>query len=132
MTATADSAACLEVSTEVAREIATTIQKQIGAGVLMCLGAHDLAFDRTGPALTFKAVILPMLASGKRSAEPSTMRVTVTLNALDYYDVKVVYEAHGETVTHFERKDVDCFELPVLLLALDYDGAEVLNPRYAA
>lgn len=113
-------------------EVAQTIRSQIGVMSLMTLGAHDLrqGTDASGnPGLTFAAIILPMEADGTRASEPVEMQVQVTLNGVDLYDVLVAYLSDG-VKTHYEADDVDCGSLPRLMLALDYDGDTVLNPRY--
>lgn len=112
--------------------VAQTIKDQIGMGALMCLGAHDFAATGDGAgALVFKARILPFTKGGKRSTRPRIMHVSITLNALDLYDVDVfTYDKRLNIVPHYNIKDIDFTQLPMLMLALDYDGDEVLNPRY--
>lgn len=126
--------------------IAHTFQRQITNGVLMSLGAHNFVHgnitateDSTPlPSLAFNARILPMTKSGARGSAPRTMRVVVSLNGADLYDVHVSYRQRGDRyglkprVVHHEATDVYADELPRLLLALDYDGATVLNPRHYA
>lgn len=125
-------------------EITNTIRRQVSGGVMMSLGAHGLiAYYETlmrgehgsylsRPTLAFYALILPFLKSGERGSRPRKMLVTVTLNGNDYYDVKVVFDNGDDGMKeHFSMRDVDAYSLPRVLLALDYDGDEVLNPRYA-
>lgn len=131
--------------TTTSQEVAQVIHRQIGGGVLMSLGAHNLGHGNLAPVvgafpqpgLVFNARILPFTKSGKRSGSARVMLVVVSLNAMDYYDVLVTYNAPGDRygaqgpVVHYEAADVDFETLPRLLLALDYDGETVLNPRYA-
>ncbi|MGP5024484.1 hypothetical protein ACTXI4_04725 [Glutamicibacter ardleyensis] len=112
--------------------VADITRQQIGANILMSLGAHELgALTKEGQVigLTFKVRILPFTKSGKRSPRPRIMRVTIELNALDYYDIRVIYAAREEIVTHYETQNIDAQQLPKILFALDYDGSEVLNSR---
>ncbi|AWY05757.1 hypothetical protein SEA_GRETCHEN_70 [Microbacterium phage Gretchen] len=125
-------------------DIANIIRQQIGAGVFMSLGARNLRHGSIAalpdaealPSLTFEATILPMTKSGQRASAARTMRVTVGLNASDYYDIAVTYPQRGDRyglkdpVIHLSLQDVDCEQLARTLLALDYNGEEVLNPRY--
>lgn len=128
------------------QEVANTIRSQIEVGVFMSLGAHNLrhgsiAASKDAPALPsliFNARILPFNKKGTRSGMPRVMQVVISLNAADYYDITVTHNQHGdryglkEPVTHFSAQDVDCGNLSRVLLALDYDGDEVLNPRLVA
>lgn len=130
---------------DITREIASTIRQQITGGVLMSLGARDFRYGNIAPAnggeplpsLIFNATIRPMTKSGKRGTTPRTMQVTVSLNFMDYYDVRVTYNQRGDKygfqdpVVHFEAKDIDVSTLASLMLSLDYDGDTVTNPRYA-
>lgn len=108
--------------------IATTIKNQIGIGSLMTLGAHALREDCNGRALTFKALILPFRKDGSRGTRARKMEVSVLLQEDDTYSV-AVYDLTNLN-QHYSRDDVYAHELPRLMLALDYDGDEVLNPRY--
>jgi len=130
-------------TSSVAREIAATIVEQIGRGTLMSLGGHNLTHGMIAttadapalPSLSFDARILPMTKGGHRGSTPRIMRVVVGLNGADYYDVHVSYPQRGDTfgqkprTVHYEADDVDAGSLSRLLLALDYDGTAVLNPR---
>lgn len=125
-------------------EIASIIRQQITGGVLMSLGARDFRHGNiapikgaeTLPSLIFNATILPMTKAGKRGTAPRTMQVTVSLNGNDYYDVRVTYNQRGDKyglkapIVHYEADDVDVSTLARLMLALDYDGDTVTNPRY--
>lgn len=121
-------------------QIADTIRKQIGPSVLMTLGASGLVSQRTAmtvyddflPGLLFTARILPFNKPfGKRLSRPRLMAVGVFLNSSDLYNVRVVYDIKKDTerVVHYETDDVDAATLPRLLMALDYDGDTILNPR---
>lgn len=126
------------------REIASTIRQQITGGVLMSLGARDFRHGNISgtkdatplPSLIFNATILPMTKAGKRGTAARTMQVTVSLNALDYYDIRVTYNQRGDKyglkdpVVHYEATDIDVSTLAPLMLSLDYDGDTVTNPRY--
>ncbi len=112
--------------------VAQTIKGQVGTGVLMSLGASSLrATEFYGMAgLSFTARILPFRADGQRGTAVRKMGVRVTLNSSDRYDVLVAYVGRGGArKVHYEADDVDAEMLPRLMLALDFDGESVLNPR---
>lgn len=123
--------------------VGQTVLDQIGIGVLMSLGASAIRHGNVAmvpgatplPSLIFNARILPFTKGGKRGSAPRSMLVVVGLNERDLYDVLVTYKQHGDRygmkppVVHFEADDVFCDDLAALLLALDYDGITVLNPR---
>lgn len=112
-------------------DIAQEIRQQITPGVLMSLGAHNFrSLGNENPGLVFNARILPFNENGTRIYPAALMEVCIRLNICDYYDITVTYERNGTQVTHFHADDVDCFDLPLLMLALDYNGEEVTNPRY--
>lgn len=115
-----------------AKEVANTIRKQIGVAGFMTLGTSDLCYTVADgkPGLMFHARVLPFLKSGERGARVRIVGVTVLLNALDTYDVTVKYFTGGEWVIHYQQEGVYADQLTKLMLALDYDGPEVLNPRY--
>ena len=116
------------------QSVAQIIRDQIGVLGLMTLGASDLHYFKNSagePGLTFIARILPFTKNGERSSRPSKMQVSVTLSSMDLYNVTVVRRARGETITHFKGEDLSASDLQPLMVALDYDGDEVLNPRYA-
>lgn len=109
------------VETELVTRI---IRKQVGTGVLMSLGAHKLGYytnEKGQPVLVFMARLLPFNAKGKRLETPRNMRVMVTLNALDLYDVEIQYRRRGQLVTHFESSSVYGPDLSMLMLAVDSD-----------
>lgn len=114
-----------------AHAIAQEIRRQIGPLVLMSLGASDFSYSAAERGtLIFKARILPFKANGERSERAAVMMVRVVLTAADTYTVSVVYRTRGELRLHMQREGVYCDEISRLMLALDYDGEEVLNPRY--
>lgn len=105
--------------------IAKTIMAQIGAGSLMTVGAHDFGVIERG--LAFKVRLHPFKKDGERSEWPRIMLAKVFLNYMDTYDVTIY---RGQGAVHWEGKDIYCDQLAALFLAMDFDGAEVLNPRY--
>ena len=109
--------------------IAQAICDQIPTMILATLGAHDLRVIEGG--LAFMARILPFLKAGERGVRARTMKVEITLNALDYYDIAVWVGGRGEPKLHYHGTDIDCEQLPRILLALDYNGPTVLNAHYA-
>jgi len=127
-----------------AAAVAATIRQQIGFGILASLGARDFRHGNICatreatplPSMLFNATILPMTKAGRGTAA-RTMSVTISLNLHDYYDITVSHHQRGDryghlpSVIHFAATDVDADTLPRLMLALDYDGREVLNPRLA-
>lgn len=118
---------------ERARQVAQTIKQQITPGVLMSLGCHDAAptvMDAGSPGLFFRARILAMKADGTRSAQARNMGVFVWLTGDDRYSIRVGYIARGRYVTHYEETGVYAEQLHRIMLALDYDGDTILNPRH--
>lgn len=59
------------------------------------------------------------------------MFVEVRLNAMDTYDVAVFYSIRGQKTIHYRTDGIYADQLSRLMLALDYDGDVVLNPRLA-
>lgn len=132
----------MSTSTQIdTREIANTIRHQITPGVLMSLGAHDIGAGRIAheqggpmlPSLIFKALILPFNKNGERSERPRKMYVIVSLTPADTYKITVTYNGNAQgpgRTDHYHATDVYAEDLSRTLLALDYDGDTVLNPRY--
>ena len=123
------------ISTEDRKSVAEIIRSQIQLGIFMTLGASDLGHtastgsrDYEMAGLAFTARILPFNKSGERSAMARKMSVKILLNAGDLYDIEVREIASGKI--HYSTQNVVVFDLNRTLLALDYDGEEVLNPRY--
>ena len=115
-------------------DIAREITAQATVGVLMSLGAHNLFAmpenDKRSGGATWDVRVLPMKANGERAARPRIMKLTVELTHADDYTVTVDYWNRGKRVQHFTQDRVYCDQLAKLLLALDWDGDEILNPRY--
>lgn len=109
------------------KTVAETILAQINKGVLMSLGASNLGYS--AKALTFNARILPMTKAG-RGARARVMAVRVELGPDDTYSVQVAYPKRGAREVHFKESGVYADQLNRVLLALDFDGEQVSNPRY--
>lgn len=103
--------------------VANTIKQQCTVMGLATVGAHNFKALQNG--LSFSARLHPFI-NGKRSHHPIIMTVTITITWQDLYDVRVEYD----DTLHFSGCDYYFDQLPRLLLALDYDGEEVLNPAY--
>lgn len=97
----------------------------------MSLGASNLGYTTAEalPCLVFIARILPFNKSGHRSSRAVRMAVHVALDPSDTYTVHVHYVSKGQKVEHARVEGVFADELNRVLLALDFDGPEVLNPR---
>lgn len=108
--------------------VASVIRDQIGMGALMSLGAHNfMAGERS---LIFNARIIPMNKNGsKRLTAPRIMRVEITLDPSDTYSILVGYLKKFDWVVHYSVENVYNDQLARIMLALDYDGDRVLNPR---
>lgn len=106
-----------------AADTATIIRQQIEIGVLMSLGARDLAYTTTDgqPGLTFKATVLPFRKNGTRGTRGRTMRVTVTLTPADDYTITVSYLNRYEWIEHFRAEGVYADALNPVLLSIDSD-----------
>lgn len=106
-----------------ATAIAATIRQQIELGVLMSLGARDLAYTTAGekPGFTFKATVLPFRKDGTRGTRGRTMRVTITFSPVDDYTVTVGYLNRYEWVEHFRTEGVYADALNRVLLSIDSD-----------
>lgn len=110
---------------------ASVFRQALGIGGLMTLGASDIhavpgMHGLGGLALT--ARILPMRTDGTRSGRPAIMGIMISLTGADTIDVDV---RHGDTARiHAQIRDIYIDDLARVALALDYDGDEILNPRY--
>ena len=107
------------------RSTAEQFRQAIGPYVFMSLGASQLAavpgrYDRGG--LLFTARILPFTRTARN------MAVLVSTSPLDEIEIEVREYARG--VQHVKVEGVYIDQLARVLLALDYDGTEALNPRY--
>ena len=110
---------------------AEQFRQAISVGVFMSLGASELAavpgrYDRGG--LLFTARILPFTKTGERFENARRMAVLVSVSPLDEIEIEVREYARGTQHAKIERVYID--QLSQALLALDYDGPEILNPRY--
>lgn len=132
-----------EANRQTAICVAKIICDQVGPMTFATLGSsnltpvHSTDASPTGvqlPGLRFEAGILPFNADGSRSLAARRMFITISLNSSDLYNVSVKYTRRGslDLRTHFETVDVPVEMLIPLLVALDYDGAETLNPRIMA
>lgn len=114
--------------------LATAIRSTVETGVFMSLGARDFRVNSFDD-LIFDATILPFNKSGERSERARTMTVSVSAGEVDDGTVHVlaIYPERGtgRLLTHYEG-ETTIDDLNRTLLALDYDGNDVLNPRYAA
>ncbi len=119
-----------EEQTAQALHIVTYFRECIGFGVLASLGARKLravpGVDKMG-GLLFLATILPMTDNG-RGSNAHPMAVMVSLTVADLIDVDVREVANGRE--HARIAEITIGDLGAVLLALDYDGDTVLNPRY--
>ena len=109
---------------EEAQYVAETIRRQITPGVLMSLGAHKFGYythENESHALVFLARVLPFKKDGERAAAPRNMRVIVTLNVADLYDIRVEYQRQGKTVTHYSANGIYCDQLAGVMLRIDSD-----------
>lgn len=106
-----------------ATETANIIRQQITPGVLMSLGAHKLGSytDEHEHALVFMARVLPFTINGDRSQRPRNMRVIVTLNGPDTYDIAVDYRRARKIVRHFNATGIYADQLAGVLLTVDSD-----------
>lgn len=115
------------VTSKVAFEVARILRSQIEGGVLMSLGARTFLATNgkctvTGdPGLVFDATILPYRKDGTRCTRARTMRVEVTLNGGDLYDLVVTYTQGLERLLHERITDVPVESLNRVLLSLDSD-----------
>lgn len=112
----------------------TAVRTVVETGVFMSLGARSFRVNSFDD-LIFDATILPFNKSGDRSERPRTMTVYVSAGEVDDGTLHVLVlcpeRGTGRLLTHFDGKTT-VNDLNRTLLALDYDGDDVLNPRYAA
>lgn len=117
----------------IANDIANEITRQATSGVLMSLGAHNREVlsrteNRRGGA-AWTVLVLPFRKNGTRGTKARRMRLAIQLTHADDYTIQVSYMNRGDLVTHYYAEGVYCDQLAPILLALDYDGDTVLNPR---
>lgn len=112
--------------------LARVILQQCTVPSLMTVGAHH--FRPVEGGVKFLARIHAFDYRGERELRPRNMTVSILLNSSDYYDIRVTYKGStGDSlveILHWEERDLDFTQLHRILMALDYDGPEVLNPRY--
>ena len=119
-----------------AHRVAINILNQISMGTKMSIGYHSVgviqANENPGKndGVIFKTRILPFKKNGERAARPRIMWATIELNGLDLYDMEIYYISGGKKITHYEATNIYADQLNRLLIALDYDGKETLNPRH--
>jgi len=116
-----------------AQEIGSEILNQIQWGVKASLGMHDVFYSSKGNdhGIACQIKILPFLKSGRRGRAPRNVRMDITLNGLDYYDISIGYIEKNLTWTeHFSIENVGVESLNSLLLSIDWDGPTPTNPRY--
>ncbi|RGE19070.1 hypothetical protein [Leucobacter sp. wl10] len=115
---------------ERAAHIGNYFRQALGPGILFSLGARELravpGTDQMG-GLMFIASILPMTQRGRGQAA-RRMAVMISLTALDLIDVEVRVLRTGSVHAKIDEITID--RLGHAVLALDYDGDTVLNPRY--
>lgn len=113
------------------RATALQFRQALGFGVLGSLGASDLTsvpgmHQRGGLLLT--ARVLPMTKRGTRGTQPRKMAVMISLTPADEIEIEAREIARG--TEHAKIEGIGIEQLQHAALALDYDGREVLNPRY--
>lgn len=117
--------------TEEHKFTADQFRQALGIGVLGSLGASDLT---TVPGahqcggLMFTARVLPIAKSGARGTRPRKMAIMISLTAADEIDIEAREIARGAEHVKIEGIYID--QLQRAALAIDYNGPEVLNPRY--
>jgi len=95
--------------------VAKIIRAQMGMTPLLMLGAQE-----------FTGRILPFDKEGTRLRKAEKMKIRIILTPLDEYNITVT-RANGEEFLALEG--IYCFQLAKMMMALDYDGDQVLNPR---
>lgn len=113
------------------RQAANDFRTATGIGVLAFLGATNLLSvpgEHELGGLAFIARILPFTKAGDRTERPVRMGVLISVTAVDEIDIRVrKYTNHDE---HALIQGIYIDQLAAALLALDYNGPEILNPRY--
>ncbi|MGP5342120.1 hypothetical protein ACTXML_16010 [Glutamicibacter arilaitensis] len=110
---------------------AIQLRQALGLGVLGSLGASDLTavpgtHQRGGLLLT--ARVLPMTKRGTRGTRPRKMGIMISLTPADEVEIEAREIARG--TQHAKIEGIGIEQLQRAALAIDYDGSEVLNPRY--
>lgn len=107
------------------------IADAIELGVRFSLGMQTIEFGQEFddmPSVVSKASILPFV-NGERSDTPTTMDVVIGVAPDDTLTVQVFHWVRGKQWHHAYQEGVYIDQLNRLLLALDYNGKETLNPR---
>lgn len=113
------------------KQVADTIRQQIGFWNFAAVGARDFLYgSEERGSLSFHANILPFTKTGKRSGCARIMDVKIICTFSDTYTVTVTYKRAGEIITHYTASNIYADQIGRVILALDYDGEEVTNPRY--
>lgn len=103
----------------------------IGSDVLGAMNTRGFRADGDiAPVLTFQALLLPFRRSdGKRAKGRRWLTVQVTaIEGLGRFDVFAFGYMGGRYRGHCKIENVPASVLPRCILALDYDGPEVLDP----
>jgi len=113
------------------RANAMQFRQALGLGVLGSLGASDLTAvpgaHQCG-GLLFTARVLPMTKRGTRGPRPRNMGIMVSLTPADEIEIEAREITRG--TEHAKIEGIGIEQLQRAALAIDYDGPEVLNPRY--
>ena len=117
--------------TEEHHTTAIQFRQVLGVNVLASLGASDLTavpgtHQRGGLLLT--ARVLPMTKRGTRGTKPRKMGIMISLTPADEIEIEAREIARG--TEHAKIEGIGIEQLQRAALAIDYDGPEVLNPRY--
>lgn len=112
---------------------ASQFRQTFGVNVLGSLGASDLTAapgaHQCG-SLMFTVRVLPVTKRGTRGTQPRKVAVMISLTAADEIDIEAREITRGTVHAKIEGIHID--QLSRAALAIDYDGPEVLNPRYWA
>jgi len=96
-------------SVEWTQQVAETIKSQISLQFLFSSGARDfqaIVNEKNDPGLMFGI-------KGTSAFPHRVADVSITLNGLDYYDIKIVMRASQKEV--YSTTDIDCFMLEEVL-----------------
>lgn len=107
--------------------------KLIGLQMIFCMGAFTDEmepipgrFGRGG--IYFIGELIPFISEDVRGEEVAAVAVMVSVTPLDEIDVEVREIHSGKEHAKIEGIYID--QLARVLLGLDYDGKELLNPAY--
>ena len=112
--------------------VAVTIGKQAGGfWTFASLATKDFhALKEGSGGLSFNALVMPFNRKGEREEKPVWMEARIELTPADLYHITFTYMRGREKVIHFECDEIYFDQLQRLLIGLDYDGPETVNPRY--